>query len=100
MGADETAYGDRSAPFLLGIEANWEDAADDDANIAWAREAYRTTERFSTGCQYLDFPRFYEGGELTLRTTFGLNYERLVAIKKEWDPTNFFSLNQNDSHIP
>jgi hypothetical protein len=46
VGADETAFGDRSAPFRLGIEANWEDAAHGDLNIAWVHEAYTTMERF------------------------------------------------------
>src|ERR671938_1439918 len=37
VATDETAFGDRSAPILIGIEANWERPQDDEANIAWVR---------------------------------------------------------------
>lgn len=91
VGAEETAFGDRSAPFLLGIEGNWEDAADDEVNIAWARKVHEAMSRFSTGAEYLNFPGFYEDGERTLRTTFGANYGRLAALKKEYDPTGILA---------
>ncbi|WP_129669130.1 FAD-binding oxidoreductase [Phytoactinopolyspora endophytica] len=97
VGADETAFGDRSAPYLLGVEANWEDAADDEANIAWARKVRQAMERFSTGAEYLNFPGFYESGERTLRTTFGGNYDRLAALRKAYDPTGLFD---SAAHIP
>ena len=51
--------------------------------------------QFSDGSQYLNFPGFYEGGDKTMRTTFGEQYQRLVALKNKYDPTNFFRLNQN-----
>jgi hypothetical protein len=35
---DATAFGDRSAPFLIGIESNWHESEEDEANIAWARK--------------------------------------------------------------
>lgn len=95
VGAEESAFGGREAPFLLGVEANWEDPRDDEANIAWARECVEDMQRFSGGGQYLNFPGFLEGGDETLRTTFGANYERLVALKSRYDPTNLFRLNQN-----
>ncbi|NEE01827.1 FAD-binding oxidoreductase [Phytoactinopolyspora halotolerans] len=97
VGADETALGDRSAPYLLGVEANWEDDADDEANIAWARKVRDTMERFSTGAEYLNFPGFYEAGERTLRRMFGSNYERLAALRRAYDPDGLFS---SEGHIP
>jgi FAD/FMN-containing dehydrogenase len=91
VGADETAFGDRSEPFLLGIEANWENAADDDANIAWARSVHEAMGRFSTGAEYLNFPGFFEGGgEQTLRKSVGGNYQRLAELKKKYDPNGLF----------
>jgi FAD/FMN-containing dehydrogenase len=91
----ETAFGDRSAPIWLGVDANWEDTQDDEANISWARECVADMRRFSGGGVYLNFPGFYEEREELLRAAYGKNYERLVAIKNKYDPTNLFRLNQN-----
>jgi hypothetical protein len=93
--ADATAFGDRSAPYLLGIEANWEDPADDETNLAWAREVYATLDPHATDRQYLNFPGFHEDGERALQVTFGDNYDRLVDAKTTYDPTNLFRLNAN-----
>jgi FAD/FMN-containing dehydrogenase len=95
VAADETAFGDRSAPYMLGIEANWENPADDEANIAWARAVFETMRPYSTGAVYFNFPGFYEDPDDTTRTTFGPNYDRLARLKKEHDPANLFRLNQN-----
>jgi FAD/FMN-containing dehydrogenase len=96
VGAEETAFGDRSAPYLLGIEANWEEKPqDDEANVAWARECVADMRRFSDGGTYLNFPGFLEEGQEMMRDAYGENYERLVTLKNEYDPTNFFRMNQN-----
>lgn len=91
----ETAFGDRSAPYLLGIESNWERPEDDSPCIAWGREAYRRLEPFSTGGEYVNFPGLYENSEQMVRDTFGANLGRLQAIKKRYDATNLFRLNHN-----
>ena len=95
IGAEESAFGGREAPFLLGVEANWENPREDERNIAWARECVEDMQRFSGGAQYLNFPGFLEGGDQTLQATFGDKHERLVALKNNYDPTNLFCLNQN-----
>jgi FAD/FMN-containing dehydrogenase len=96
IGADESAFGDRSAPILIGIEANWEpEPQEDEANIAWARACYADMRRFSDGGVYLNFPGFLEEGQGLMRDAYGENYERLVALKNEYDPANLFRLNQN-----
>lgn len=96
-GADEeeSAFGGRQAPYLLGVEANWEEEAKDEANVAWTRDVVAEMQRFSGGAEYLNFPGFQEGGEETMRATFGEKYERLAALKKKYDPENLFRLNQN-----
>jgi hypothetical protein len=95
VGADESAFGDRSAPILLGIEANWEEEPqEDEANIAWARACYSDMRRFSGGV-YLNFPGFLEEGQGLMRDAYGENYEILVALKNQYDPANLFRLNQN-----
>jgi hypothetical protein len=90
-----SAFGDRSSPFLIGIEANWENPADDDANIGWAREVFRALESFSTGGEYVNFPGLYEDNEQMVRDGFGANLDRLRAAKRHYDPTNLFRLNHN-----
>ena len=95
VGLTETAFGDRSAPILIGVEANWEEARDDAANVAWARECVEDLGRFSGGGSYLNFPGFLEEGDQQLRDAFGENYERLAALKREHDPGNLFRVNQN-----
>ncbi len=94
VGANESAFGDRSAPILLGIEANWE-AGEDEANIAWARGCYADLRHFSGGGVYLNFPGFLEEGQGLMRDAYGENYERLVALKNKYDPANLFRMNQN-----
>jgi hypothetical protein len=95
VGASETAFGDRSSPILLGIEANWEDQRDDEANISWTRDCVADMRRFSSGGMYLNLPGFFEEGDNLMHDAFGANYERLVEIKNKYDPTNLFRLNQN-----
>jgi FAD/FMN-containing dehydrogenase len=94
IGASETAFGDRSAPIWIGIEANWENAQDDEANISWVRGCVADLQRYSGGA-YLNFPGSFEEGDRLMRKAFGENYGRLVALKNEYDPTNLFRLNQN-----
>jgi FAD/FMN-containing dehydrogenase len=95
VGAEETAFGDRSVPYLLGIEANWEEPQDDETNVAWARNCVADMRRFSDGGNYLNFPGFLEEGQDLIRDAYGENYERLVALKNEYDPANLFRMNQN-----
>lgn len=95
VGAEETAFGRRDAPFLLGIESNWEAPDEDAANIAWNRKVHREMSAFSDGNQYLNFPGFYEDTEQMVRDTFGSNYRQLAQLKRKYDPGNLFNLNQN-----
>jgi FAD/FMN-containing dehydrogenase len=95
VGAEETAFGDRGAPYLLGIEGNWEESHEDEANVAWVRGCVAVMQRFSDGGMYLNFPGFLEEGQEMMRNAYGENYERLVALKNEHDPANLFRINQN-----
>jgi FAD/FMN-containing dehydrogenase len=95
VGLGESAFAGRGAPFLLGVEANWEDPVDDEANVEWVRDVIEDMRGFSDGSVYLNFPGFLEDNDATMRTTFGSAYERLVALKDEYDPTNLFDHNAN-----
>ena len=90
---DGTAFRHRDRPYLLTFEANWDDPGDDDENVDWARrgiDAARELPAASGG--YGNFPGF---GEDPARTVFGDNYDRLAAVKAEYDPENVFRFNQN-----
>ncbi|QSB14847.1 FAD-binding oxidoreductase [Natronosporangium hydrolyticum] len=90
-----TAFGDRSAPFLVGVESNWELPADDEAGVAWGRETFAQLAPFSMAGGYLNFPGFYEDHDRLVADTFGPNLGRLRATKRRYDPSNLFRLNHN-----
>jgi FAD/FMN-containing dehydrogenase len=92
--ATETATGSRSAPYLLEILANWDNPQHTGANIEWARNLFGDMERFSTGKTNFNFPGL--GNEPGfVQAALGDNWDRLLAVKRTYDPTNLFRLNQN-----
>ncbi len=95
VAAEATAFGDRSMPFMLSLDAIWSKPADDNANIGWVRDYWQDMQRYSTGRMYLNFPGLGEGENL-VRDAFGTEiYGRLQAIKRRYDPNNIFRMNQN-----
>ena len=95
IAADATAFGDRSMPFMVSFDGVWADAANDKANIDWARSSWNAMQKHSTGRMYLNFPGHGEGANL-VRDAFGAEpYARLQKVKRKYDPTNLFHLNQN-----
>jgi len=91
---DHSPMGNRDAASVLNITASWEKAEDDQANIEWARVAWRDMRRFSTGGTYVNFLTEEEGDE-RIRAAYGKNYDRLVEVKTKWDPGNLFRTNKN-----
>jgi FAD/FMN-containing dehydrogenase len=89
------AFANRSAPFLGTIEATWQDPADTERCIAWARDAWATLRRFGGGGLYPNFAGFGEEKNELARAAFGGNYERLVELKTKYDPDNLFHINLN-----
>ena len=92
---DATAFGDRSAPYLLELNSSWTDPQESERNIAWTRQLWADMRRFSSGGLYLNMVGFGEEGEDLVRKTYGNNYDRLRDLKKKYDPKNLFHLNQN-----
>ncbi|GAA3518425.1 FAD-binding oxidoreductase [Nocardioides daeguensis] len=91
---DATPLSQRSARWVSHPFATWEDAAADDANIAWVREYRRANAPFTTGGVYLNF--IGDEGDERIKAAFGAEkYERLSQIKGEYDPGNVFVGNQN-----
>jgi hypothetical protein len=92
VGAGETAFGDRSAPFVLNAVAGWHDPAVADEHVGWSRSVIDAAAHASTGRAYSNF--LGDAGQG--RSSYGPEtYARLVALKDEYDPTNVFRLNQN-----
>jgi hypothetical protein len=98
VGAELSAFGNREAPFLLNIIARWLDPAEDDAELAWARGLRDAMRPFSTGGTYVNFLGV---GDARVRDAYDAErYGRLVELKRRWDPTNAFHLNQNIAPTP
>ena len=93
--ADVTAFGDRSAPFVLSLDAIWSDTADDAANIDWVRTGWTDMQRYGTGRMYLNFPGHGEGDHLVREALGPETYGRLARVKRAYDPDNLFRMNQN-----
>jgi berberine-like enzyme len=97
VAADATAFGDRSAPFMLSADGNWVDQADTADNVAWVREVISQVGGFSgAGGAYLNFSGQEESAAAELvRAAYGDNLQRLAEVKKRYDPGNLFRLNNN-----
>ncbi len=94
IGEDETAYSNRSADFILKIEAKWLDPAKNQENIQWVREMKKAVEPYSTGASYLEFCS--EFSEETVRKFYGeRKVKRLQELKSKYDPTNLLKSNYN-----
>ncbi|HDS01957.1 MAG TPA: FAD-binding oxidoreductase [candidate division Zixibacteria bacterium] len=87
---ESTAFYQRNAPYMIGIEANWDDPDDSQRNIKWARAIYDEFKNNLDAGLYLNFPGFAEEGEELLAKTYGPNYQKLKDIKAKYDPDNFF----------
>jgi FAD/FMN-containing dehydrogenase len=96
VGATDTAFGDRSMPYMFSIDSIWSAPSEDDLNIAWTRDFWtRMKPHSQEGRIYLNFPGFGEEGENLVRRSYGGNFGKLAAIKKKYDPGNIFRFNQN-----
>jgi FAD/FMN-containing dehydrogenase len=93
VGESETAFNGRDAAFTFNINGNSETAAGFEAEREWARAYGSALEPHRTGV-YVNF--LMEEGEQRIRQAYGVRkYERLKALKRTYDPTNLFRLNQN-----
>jgi FAD/FMN-containing dehydrogenase len=91
--AAEAAFAQRAAEYNVAITAQWTDPEESAAHTAWVRQTYDALEPYSSGQHFLSF--MSEQPDDVVRASFGVNYPRLQEVKRRYDPTNFFSLNQN-----
>jgi FAD/FMN-containing dehydrogenase len=93
VSAEAMAYFHRDAKFVLNVHGRWDDAAHDEIGIAWAREFFQASAPYASAGAYVNFMTEEEGNRVA--AAYGANYDRLIQIKKRYDPKNIFHLNQN-----
>jgi FAD/FMN-containing dehydrogenase len=93
VSSDATAFAYRDANFATVIAGMWPDPADNEANTAWVRDFYEATAPLSEEGGYINF--MAEDDQARIRVNYKGNYDRLVEIKREYDPDNIFRVNQN-----
>jgi UDP-N-acetylenolpyruvoylglucosamine reductase len=93
VGAADTAFAYRDANFATVIAGMWPDPAQNEANIGWVRDYYDATAPHSEAGGYVNF--MAEDDQARIKSNYKGNYERLVDVKRKYDPGNLFHLNQN-----
>lgn len=93
---ESTAFGDRSAPFMLSIDGGTYDPANFGAVRAWVQDAIAEAGRLrGSGGAYLNFSGDPPDDEAVLQQQYGGNLDRLRAVKATYDPGNLFRINNN-----
>jgi hypothetical protein len=95
VGADETAFGDRTSPFILNLLANWSEPSSDAGNVAWIRGVFNKLRPAMKPGVYVNFMSGDEQDRVP--EAYQQRWDRMVTIKSQYDPNNFFRLNQNVS---
>ncbi len=94
VSGDATSFNHRSAPYDLVIMPMWTDPTESDEHCRWADTLLSEMQSVSTGGVYANYLNSDEG-EGRIKEAYGANYDRLVALKNKYDPTNLFRYNQN-----
>ena len=93
---DDTAFYHRDAGYHFFVGSVWEDPAEDEKNLRWGRETWSAMERFFSNGVYVNEMGDEQESQDRIAEAFGENtYQRLVALKNQYDPTNLFHLNPN-----
>ncbi len=90
---DATAFGHRDANFNMVIVSAWEDPADDEANRQWVRDYSDAITPHSEVGGYINFMGVDDDDRVP--ANYGGNYDRLLDVKRKYDPGNLFRMNQN-----
>jgi hypothetical protein len=90
---EATAFPYRDATFATVVAAVWPDPADTTSNVAWVRGYYEALAPHSEPGTYVNFMDADEGARV--KDSYKGIFDRLVAIKREYDPDNVFHMNQN-----
>lgn len=93
VGASETAFSHRGAPYSLTAASLWKDGSQSDKNIAWTRRLWEALQPAADGAVYSNY--LGDEGDERVKAAYGTNYQRLGVLKNKYDPTNLFRSNQN-----
>jgi FAD/FMN-containing dehydrogenase len=93
VGVADTAFPHRQNSYNLMVWSNWESPSDSEKNIQWTRECWSAMKPFLISSSYGNYVS--DEGEAIKREAYGANYDRLVALKNKYDPTNLFRMNHN-----
>jgi FAD/FMN-containing dehydrogenases len=93
VGASDTAFGDRSSPFVINLLGNWAQASEDDSNVSWVRGLFGSLRPSMTPGVYVNFMSGDDDDRVP--EAYRERWARLVSVKSQYDPGNFFRLNQN-----
>jgi hypothetical protein len=88
-----TAFPHRDEHYDLLILSQWANPADSEENVRWTRELFEAMQPFVGKGVYVSNLGEEEGDRV--KEAYGEHYERLVALKDRYNPTNLFRLNQN-----
>jgi hypothetical protein len=88
-----TAYPHREPGYNLVLIGQWDDPARTDENVAWVRDTWAALEPFMAHRVYVNYMADDDAGKIG--DAYGPNLDRLVELKRRYDPTNLFRLNQN-----
>jgi FAD/FMN-containing dehydrogenase len=96
VGSDDTAFPHRYDHFNLYIHPATDDPAEASKIVSWGRKCWEAMRPYCDRAVYVNaLEEVAEDGEQRVCDAYGPNYERLAALKKRYDPTNFFTCNQN-----
>jgi FAD/FMN-containing dehydrogenase len=90
---DATAFSQRNAHFGMNVHTRWREASMDKKCIAWAKKLFDAAAPFAIGTAYVNFMPGDEGERV--EKAYGTSYSRLAQVKRRYDPSNLFRMNQN-----
>jgi len=90
---DATPFAHRDALFAFSPDALWDKPEETEAHVNWAKGYWQALRSYSPRGAYINF--LTDEGQDRVRESYQGNYDRLVQIKRKYDPTNLFRLNQN-----
>jgi FAD/FMN-containing dehydrogenase len=93
VSSEATAFAHRDVTFAINIAGMWPDPAQNEDNIRWVREYYEALAPHSKDGGYVNF--MSGDDQDRMRASYGANYDRLVEVKRTYDPGNIFRVNQN-----